>query len=183
MSEFVHYVKRPATRIHPRLGSLNIELTERCNNDCIHYCINLPAGDQEARTREMSTEQVKAILSEAADLGCMQVRFTGGEPLMRSDFKELYSFARHLGLMVLIFTNARLITSHLVDLLTSIPPLVKMEVTVYGMHKASYEAVSRAPGSYEQFWRGVNLLLEHNNQRIVGIGSNACVQCPVSQAG
>ena len=35
-----------------------------------------------------------------------------------------------------------------------------MEVTVYGMHAESYEAVSRAPGSFAQFRRGVDLLLE-----------------------
>jgi len=161
MNEFVRYVNQPVVRFQPRLGSLDIELTERCNNDCIHCCINLPANDKAARAREMSTDQVKAVLSEAADLGCLKVRFTGGEPLMRSDFEELYLFARRLGMKVLIFTNARLITPHLADLWTRIPPRVTMEVTVYGMHKESYEAVSRAPGSFEQFWRGVNLLLDY----------------------
>jgi MoaA/NifB/PqqE/SkfB family radical SAM enzyme len=90
----------------------------------------------------------------------MQVRFTGGEPLLRPDFEELYLYARRLGLKVLIFTNARLITPYLADLLARVPPLVHMEVSVYGMHANSYEAVSRVPGSFAQFWRGVHLLLE-----------------------
>jgi radical SAM protein with 4Fe4S-binding SPASM domain len=144
----------------PLLGRFDIELTERCNNDCIHCCINLPANDRVARSREMTTVQVQAILDEAAALGCMQVRFTGGEPLLRSDFEDLYLYARRLGMKVLIFTNARLITPALADLLARIPPLVTMEVTVYGMRAESYEAVSRAPGSFAQFWRGVNLLIE-----------------------
>jgi radical SAM protein with 4Fe4S-binding SPASM domain len=143
-----------------RLGHLNIELTERCNNNCIHCCINLPANDRKAKAREMTTEQVKTILKEAAELGCLQVRFTGGEPLLRTDFEELYLFARRLGMKVLIFTNACLITPQLADLLARIPPLVPMEVTVYGMHKESYEAVSRVPGSFAEFKRGVDLLLE-----------------------
>ncbi len=143
-----------------RLGHMDIELTERCNNNCIHCCINLPENDEKAKAREMTTDQVKSILTEAADLGCLQVRFTGGEPLLRSDFEELYLFARRLGLKVLIFTNARLITPQLADLLARIPPRVTMEVTVYGINKKSYEAVSRVPGSYEEFKRGVDLLLE-----------------------
>ena len=40
------------------------------------------------------------------------------------------------------------------------PPLEKIEVTVYGMKKNSYEAATRVPGSYEAAWRGINLLLE-----------------------
>ncbi len=161
MNEFVRYVNRPVIRFQPRLGSLDIELTERCNNNCIHCCINLPANDKTAKKREMSTDQVKAVLSEAADLGCLQVRFTGGEPLIRSDFEELYIFARRLGLKVLIFTNARLITSSTCGPACSYTtPGVNGSDGVRDAARSSYEAVSRAPGSFDQFWRGVNLLLE-----------------------
>ena len=34
-----------------RLEHLDIELTERCNNNCIHCCINLPAHDREAKKK------------------------------------------------------------------------------------------------------------------------------------
>jgi radical SAM protein with 4Fe4S-binding SPASM domain len=95
------------------------------------------------------------------------VRFTGGEPLLRPDFEELYVCARRLGLKVLLFTNARLITPHLADLLGRIPPLVEIEITVYGMRQESYEAVTRASGSFAQFRRGVNLLLERNVHFVV----------------
>ncbi|MBN1471903.1 MAG: radical SAM protein [Syntrophaceae bacterium] len=157
---YIQRLKSHELRIASTLGHLDIELTERCNNNCIHCCINLPEDDCEAKSREMTTEQVKKILTEAADLGCLQVRFTGGEPLLRPDFEELYLFARRLGIKVLIFTNARLITPKRADLLQRIPPLVTMEVTVYGMSKKSYEAVSRVPGSFAEFKRGVDLLLE-----------------------
>jgi MoaA/NifB/PqqE/SkfB family radical SAM enzyme len=167
MTKFVQIVKQPIKSIASRLDSLDIELTERCNNQCIHCCINLPANDSAAKSREMTTEQVKSILTEAATLGCLDVRFTGGEPLLRPDFEELYLFARRLGLKVAIFTNARLITPQLANLLMRIPPLVLMEITVYGMHKESYEAVSRVPGSFAQFQRGVNLLLERKISFVV----------------
>ncbi len=145
----------------PLLGSLDLELTERCNNDCIHCCINLSADDAQARQRELSTAAVQDILTEAAALGALYVRFTGGEPLLREDFEELYLSARRLGLKVLVFTNARLITPALADLFARIPPLIDMEVSVYGMKRQSYEAVSRVPGSYREFRRGVELLQKH----------------------
>jgi len=145
----------------PILGRLDIELTERCNNNCLHCSINLPADDCEAKKRELSSEEIKEILKEAVSLGCLVVRFTGGEPLLREDFEELYIFARRLGLKVLIFTNATLITPDLAKLFNRIPPLEKIEITVYGMKKSSYEAVTRVSGSYEACWHGINLLLEH----------------------
>lgn len=160
MSGYIRRIKQPDHRLSPRLGSLDIELTERCDNNCIHCCINLPANNAAARAREMPAEQIKRVLTEAASLGCLRVRFTGGEPLLRPDFEELYIFARRLGLKVLLFTNARPLTPALADLLARIPPLVTVEVTVYGMHPESYEAVSRIPGSFAQFKRGVDLLLD-----------------------
>ncbi len=160
MTEFVRYLHKTAKPIAPRLPQLDIELTERCNNDCIHCCINQPANDSAARARELTTAQLKDVLKQAADLGCLQVRFTGGEPLLRPDFEEVYTFARRLGLKVWLFTNGRLITPQLADLFARIPPLALIEITVYGMHQESYEAVTQAPGSFAQFRRGVSLLLE-----------------------
>jgi MoaA/NifB/PqqE/SkfB family radical SAM enzyme len=90
------------------------------------------------------------------------VRFTGGEPLLRKDFVELYLFARRLGLKVLIFTNARLITPALARLFGRIAPGIPLEVSVYGMKADSYDAVAAVSGAFDQFRRGVALLQEYN---------------------
>jgi radical SAM protein with 4Fe4S-binding SPASM domain len=144
----------------PLLDCLDVELTERCDSDCIHCYINLPAGDPRARARELPAGDWMRIFREAAELGALTIRVTGGEPLLREDFAELYLYARRLGLKVLLFTNARRITPELADLLARVPPLERIEVTVYGMHEETYEAVTRVPGSYAGFRRGVALLLE-----------------------
>jgi radical SAM protein with 4Fe4S-binding SPASM domain len=144
----------------PLLESLDIELTERCNNNCIHCYINRPHLDPEAFHRELTTDAWKNILSQAADIGVLVVRFTGGEPLIRPDFVELYLHARRLGMRVRLFTNARGITRELAALFSRIPPLEKIEVTVYGMQAETYEAVSRCPGSFDEFQQGVQYLLE-----------------------
>jgi radical SAM protein with 4Fe4S-binding SPASM domain len=161
-----YYVKvrideaRPWERKRPLLSSLDIELTERCNCDCMHCYINLPADDGNAIRSELSTEELQGILREAASLGCLRVRFTGGEPLLREDFADIYTFARRLGLRVALLTNATLITSEIAELLASIPPLEPIEITVYGMERDSYESVTRTPGSFEAAWQGISLLLE-----------------------
>ena len=144
----------------PLLEHLDIELTERCNNNCIHCYINLPQRDPDAIHRELTTNEWKDILRQAADIGVLAVRFTGGEPLLRKDFSELYFYARRLGMRVLLFTNGRGITPELASLLSRIPPLEKIEVTVYGMRAETYEAVSRVPGSFNEFWQGVQCLLK-----------------------
>jgi len=149
------------------LPDLDMELTERCNNNCIHCCINLPPDDHKAQAKELTTEEIQDILLQAVSLGCMTVQYTGGEALLRDDFEDLYLFARKLGLKVLLFTNATLITPALADLFARIPPLKRIEITLYGMKRRSYEAITRVPGSFEAAWRGIHLLLERNIPFIV----------------
>ncbi len=144
----------------PPAVHLDIELTERCNNTCIHCCINKPAGDKRSLARELETSAWKDILRQAAELGVMTVRFTGGEPLLRQDFSDLYLFARRLGLKVMLFTNARLIGPHIAALLADVPPLEDIEISVYGMSRESYEAVTGVDGSYAEFRNGVQCLLD-----------------------
>ena len=157
----------PGGKTRLLLGQLDIELTERCNNACIHCLINQPEHDATARAGEMDTACVKEILRQAAELGCLTVRFTGGEPLLRDDFAELYLFARRLGMYVALFTNARRMTPELVQLLARIPPGRVVEVTVYGMHAESYDAAAASRGAFIEFWRGVELLRTYNIPFIV----------------
>ncbi len=151
----------------PLLARLDIELTERCNNDCLHCSVNRPAGDREAREREWAAGSWMKLLDDAAALGCLVVRLTGGEPLLRDDFEEIYLHARRLGLRVMVFTNATLVTPRLARLLKGVPPLEAVEVSAYGMKKETYEAATRASGSFEAFRRGLGLLLENGVPLIV----------------
>lgn len=165
VNSYVEKVKADRFRMwqahKPSLARLDIELTERCNNNCIHCYINQPADDIDILRKELSTKEIKNIIEEAAVLGCLTIKFTGGEPLLREDFEDIYVHTRRLGIKVILFTNATLITPTLADLFAKIPPLEKIEISYYGMRKSSYEKVSRVSGSYEAARRGINLLVEN----------------------
>jgi MoaA/NifB/PqqE/SkfB family radical SAM enzyme len=137
---------------------VSIDFTERCNLGCAHCYINLPAGDREAQNRELTFAQWARILDEAAEKGCLWLLLTGGEPLLRPDFKDLYRHAKKLGMIVSLFTNGTLISPELADLLGDLTPF-SVEITVYGRTRATYEAVTGVPGSYEKCLRGIDLLL------------------------
>ncbi len=141
---------------------LDIELTERCNNACLHCYINLSKDDSRSINRELSTNEWKDLIRQAYDLGVITIRFTGGEPLLREDFPELYTFTRKLGMKVILFTNARLVTPRLADLFTRIPPLKKIEISAYGIQEKTYENISAVSGSYNEYRTGIQLLLASN---------------------
>ena len=139
--------------------SFDLEVTARCNNDCRHCYINLPAGDPEARRKELSLAEISDIADQAVALGALWCLITGGEPLLRRDFADIYLALKRKGLLVSVFTNACLVTEEHVALFKKYPPR-DVEVTVYGVTEQTYEEVTRRPGSYAAFRRGLDLLLD-----------------------
>lgn len=138
--------------------SFDLEITARCNNDCRHCYINLPAGDRNARAAELSAGEIMDIGRQATDMGAVWCLLTGGEPLLREDFADIYLGLKRLGLLVSLFTNACLVTPGHVALFKRYPPR-DIEVTVYGASAATYESVTRRSGSFAAFTRGLDLLL------------------------
>src|SRR6202171_6621775 len=62
------------------------ELTHRCPLQC-PYCSNPVELDRSGA--ELSTEEWKKVLSELAEIGVLQIHFSGGEPTARKDLVEL----------------------------------------------------------------------------------------------
>ena len=139
--------------------SFNLELTARCNNDCPHCYINLPANDKAAQARELTLAEISAIADQAVEMGALWCLLTGGEPLLREDFAEVYLLLKRKGLLVSVFTNATLVRLEHVALFKKFPPR-DIEVTIYGASRQSYERVTRRPGSYAAFVRGLDALFE-----------------------
>jgi pyrroloquinoline quinone biosynthesis protein E len=82
--------------------ALVAELTHRCPLHCV-YCSNPVELIQ--REKELSTEVWTRVFQEAADLGVLQVDFTGGEPLARPDLRDLVGSARTAGLYASLITS------------------------------------------------------------------------------
>jgi radical SAM protein with 4Fe4S-binding SPASM domain len=138
--------------------SFDFEATSRCNLDCRHCYINRPAGDRAARKGELTVDEISRIGAEAASLGAVWCLVTGGEPLLRKDFFEIYQALLSKGLRISLFTNATLVTKEHVRFFRKYPPR-DVEVTVYGVTRETYERVTRTPGSFAAFQRGLDLLL------------------------
>ena len=96
--------------------SLLAELTHRCPLQC-PYCSNPLA--LEPRATELATDEWISVLDQAAEMGVLQVHFSGGEPMSRPDLPALVRHAVGLGL----YTN--LITSGVLLNATTFPVLVE----------------------------------------------------------
>ena len=67
------------------------EVTHRCPLQC-PYCSNPVELDRGGT--ELSTEEWKKVLTELAEIGVLQIHFSGGEPTARKDLVELVRHTR-----------------------------------------------------------------------------------------
>src|SRR4249919_376466 len=83
------------------------ELTHRCPLQC-PYCSN--PVELERGSSELTTGEWKKVLSELAEIGVLQIHFSGGEPTARKDLVELVRHASDVGLYSNLITSAVLLT-------------------------------------------------------------------------
>jgi PqqA peptide cyclase len=87
----------------PRLFSVLAEVTYRCPLHC-PYCSNPTEFPRAAG--ELTSDDWKRVLDEAAELGALHVGFSGGEPLQRRDLVQLVAASRSAGLYSNLITSA-----------------------------------------------------------------------------
>jgi MoaA/NifB/PqqE/SkfB family radical SAM enzyme len=131
-----------------------LELTSRCNFRCQHCYLGDQTQHHASGGKERSTDQVKDSLREWADAGCLYLTITGGDPMMRKDFSEIYRTACELGMLVTVFSNGTLAGDSIIELFREYPPRL-LEVSIYGATAPVYESVTKVRSSFEKAWKGI----------------------------
>ncbi len=136
------------------------ELTFGCGLRCKHCytdCYNRP----DYVKKELKTEEVKFVLDKVYKAGVIWIYFTGGDPLIRDDFLDIYTYAKGKGFIITILTSACSMTKEIIDYLKKRPPFV-VEMTLNGVTKETYEVISQVKGSFDKAMGGLELILKAN---------------------
>lgn len=133
------------------------ELTFGCGLRC-QYCCTGCYNDKTYIKKELSTEDVKRILDKIYDFGIIWLCFSGGDPLTRKGFLDIYSYAKEKGFIIIIFTNAYSMTREIAAYLKSSPPFV-IEITLNAVEEDSYEKISQVKGSFSKTMKGIDMIL------------------------
>ncbi len=119
--------------------------------------------------QELTTAEWKTVLNIIQKEGCLWLTLSGGEPLVREDFMEIYGYAKEKGLLVSIFTNGQALTTEILDYLAKSPPHC-IEITLNGITEDTYESITQVKGSFEKVMlnlkelkkKGLRLILKTN---------------------
>ena len=143
------------------LEHIDIEVNHRCNLACMHCSARAAKGKH---PNELSTEQIKEILSGAARIGLQKVGLTGGEPLV--DVPKLEAIAKfcleELGVPVHMHTNGTLVTEEHCAGRGVLTLFEAISVTFLGGDAETHDRMTKTRGSFEKSLRGAHIAASAN---------------------
>jgi MoaA/NifB/PqqE/SkfB family radical SAM enzyme len=134
----------------------NIDLTYRCNNNCRHCWLWVPSNSS-SKEEELSFSEIKNVIDQARLLGCQAWHISGGEPMLRSDFYDIFDYITRMSIYYSLNTNGTLITPEIAHLMTR---RGRKMVAIYGATADVHDNITRNPDSFEATMQGMAYLKE-----------------------
>ena len=147
------------------LRHIHIELTNRCNERCIHCYI--PHQD---KIKDMDNHTLDKILDEIDNsASVMSVNISGGEPMLHPRFAEVIKRLQTKHIFVTVFTNLTLLNDEYLELFKN--PLTTVQISLYSLKAETHDKVTTISGSFNRTFNNIKKLL--NN------GVNIEIACPL----
>ena len=135
---------------------LTWEWTYACDLACVH-CLS-SSGRRDPN--ELSTEQMKAVVDQLAEMQVFYVNIGGGEPMLRPDFFEIVEYCVEKGVGVKFSTNGGRITAETAKRLASMD-YVDIQISLDGVDAVTNDAV-RGEGTYVRVRTAMDHLRDAN---------------------
>lgn len=128
-----------------------LELTRNCNLRCIH-CYNGVSSQQ-----ELNIDQIKTVLDDLANIGCLDLVLTGGEPCLHKNLEEILWYARDKRFCITLKTNGTLIDKRLASLFKK-TLVSEIHVSLYSLKPEEHEGITRIKNSLSKTLHGIDCL-------------------------
>ena len=140
----------PFTQEYSAPLRMDLALTFRCQNNCVHCYAGGPH-----QTEEMTTEQWKTVIDRLYDIGVFIATFTGGEPTLREDLPELLQYAQNRGIVTGLVTNGRRLQDKgYVEALEKVG-LDFVQITLESHEPKVHDSITGAKGSWKETVEGI----------------------------
>ena len=147
----------PRLPLSTTLDFLWLELTNRCNLQCVHcYTESHPhSGDRDLLT----TPDYDRLMREAYDLGCRKLQFIGGEPQLNRDFHRILVTAKTIGFeFIEVFSNLTQLDDDTLGFAAQNG--ICFATSVYSDQAEAHDAITKVKSSHVRTIRNLKKLID-----------------------
>ncbi len=136
---------------------LRISLTDNCNFRCV-YCMPNEKIKTLPKSHLIQSSEIFDIAKTFVDLGVKKIRFTGGEPLIRKDFKEILNQLSLLPVELCITTNGFLLDEYIQDFIQS--GIRSVNISIDSLNAERFFKVTQR-NAFSKVWNNILLAFEN----------------------
>jgi radical SAM protein with 4Fe4S-binding SPASM domain len=140
----------PFTQQYSAPLRMDLALTFRCQNNCVHCYTGGPH-----ETAELTTAQWKEVIDRLHQIGVFILTFTGGEPTFREDLPELLLHAQNKGMVTGLVTNGRKMKDKAYVETLEKAGLDFVQVTLESHKPGIHDLMTAAKGSWKETVAGI----------------------------
>ncbi|MFQ6065287.1 MAG: radical SAM protein [Candidatus Bathyarchaeia archaeon] len=129
---------------------MDLALTFRCQNNCVHCYAGGPHD-----TPELTTDQWKEVIDRVYKIGVFLLTFTGGEPTLREDLPELLHYAQKKGIVTGLITNGRRLSDKEYVRKLEDAGLDFVQITLESHDPTIHDAITGVEGSWKETVEGI----------------------------
>ncbi len=137
---------------------LRISLTEKCNLRCT-YCMPENGVVLNPKKQLMTSREIIGIASLFVKHGVTKIRLTGGEPLVRKDFREIIQELSNLPVQLSLTTNA-VLADRYIEVLKNVS-LKTINVSLDTLHPQKFNTITKR-NQFAKVFQNIQLLLDEN---------------------
>lgn len=130
------------------------DVTNKCNLNCIH-CVSAYSFKN---SKDINTTQSLNVIENLSDIGCKNLLFSGGEPLIRKDIFEIFRKCFDKKINVHLITNGTLINDKNIKNFSS--KISSVGVSIDGSTPEINDRI-RGNGTFIKITKAIDLLRKH----------------------
>ncbi|MFA5173121.1 MAG: radical SAM protein [Candidatus Paceibacterota bacterium] len=132
---------------------VQIQVTNFCNLRCKTCAVF--SGDNKIMPPQMTHKQIMTLLERSADVGVLNIEWSGGEPLFRKGFWTFVKYAEELGFAQNLLTNGLCFSDKNIECLHV---FFRIQISLDGVGETFNQIVNR--DAWRLFTRSINLIRE-----------------------
>lgn len=141
----------------PQINNLQIELTDSCNERCIHCYLPDTLKDT---NQSLGKGEVVDLLRQLKAMGGQKVVFSGGEVLLYKDLFDILEECHTLGLRTLLQSNLLTLSPEMILKFKKLD-IFNIQVSLYSTDEQIHDSITQRKGSWRITKRNIELLVEN----------------------
>lgn len=154
----------------PLISTLQLELSSRCNERCIHCYI--PNGKKNHGI-DMPFERFKHLVDEFAEMGGIHITLSGGEALLHKDIIKMLYYCRNKDLKITVLSNLISLTDDEIKAMKE-TNVSLVQVSLYSMDPEIHDFITTIKGSF--------LKTKDAIEKLVAADVPLQISCPLMKA-